>query len=480
MIMKQLRIFAKRDGGEKGERGINDKSKGKKLSHKLSKQQLTEFSVLQTVPLKSDRPKVPDSKFSLSYLGHVEVSSPSSSSPGATTTVDSALLKILESRAHRQPRRRQKPARKTSGGGKRSSQASLSSVDSVDFAMPSSLAHHQRQRQGSATNMTSTEGSSEDASPSPLSFASTDRALSPGGHALADAQRASVSASDGDDRDMAIQVTPATPDCELREEYTENLETSVYEEEITLELFRERGEGEGEEEADGVASDRDNDESPTSCTCAHDRQSSSRGEPVDPALQSSLASASDGSAAAEGSTTSSQSGSDKPHPPSGSVRDPSRPSSGEAGSSQSSPESAHRENGRDEVSKSKPSTAAQPPVRESSLDMSDYDIIPDLESLQSSSEFQTLAKLFEQGVELPAKRVELVITGLVVKVTSAESGDMLLCRSLRSILCCGQVGTGGRGGARGGRTSACAVLPWLSRREGRGWSYSHCSRTNCS
>ena len=70
---------------------------------------------------------------------------------------------------------------------------------------------------------------------------------------------------------------------------------------------------------------------------------------------------------------------------------------------------------------------------------SDFDTIPELDSLQSSVEFKALS---QKSLEVPLRRVTMVFSGLSLSVLS-ESGQQLFKRKIKSIACCAQVQNSG-------------------------------------
>ena len=71
-------------------------------------------------------------------------------------------------------------------------------------------------------------------------------------------------------------------------------------------------------------------------------------------------------------------------------------------------------------------------------EQADYDVLPDLDNLRSTPEFQALGQLSD----LPHQKVRVVFSGFCVSVLLEESGELLLKRSIRTIACCAQVGRG--------------------------------------
>ena len=519
--MLQLQTFSRGNGKEDKDEKANQN--GRKTARESDEKKVTEFSVLQSTPAQSDRTLLSDCKYSLLYLGHVELNSPSP--PSAMTTVDSALTKMLESHTHRYPKKKRKNSRKSSTGGKRNSRIGVTSADFVDFPTPLSLVH----TQGSAAAMSATGEAVE--APLENSSSTSDRTASPSirsptsGHASGTGEEEVGGAEVGGAEvggDVAIKLTRSTPDRDLERDHGEtesvhpgvrdvrladeegagpggvrlspiifiagerNTETidshkedglgrtstgdasievshrreaSFYEEaeEVTLEMF-----GERDEEADQpeVVSDPGPDSDPV--TYAQTRRRSvtvlsSGGTflPASPAKHghdstNSTHNTTDHTPGQEPSTGAAvlpQSSSERLHSSSsGSQCDSAQSGSQEALRSPTGPEGVATDCHDDKKSKDLLGrTSPQPLARVNAEDASEYDTLPELDVLQQSSEFQTLARLFKPGgVELPTKRVELVISGLAVRIVTARSGHVLLRRSLRSIPCCGPVRGRGR------------------------------------
>ena len=70
---------------------------------------------------------------------------------------------------------------------------------------------------------------------------------------------------------------------------------------------------------------------------------------------------------------------------------------------------------------------------------SDFDTLPELASLQDSPEFQGLSQKNLSARKHLNQNVKLVFSGLTVKVVLEESGEELLKRKIRTIVCCAQV-----------------------------------------
>ena len=81
---------------------------------------------------------------------------------------------------------------------------------------------------------------------------------------------------------------------------------------------------------------------------------------------------------------------------------------------------------------------------EEDQEQTDYDVLPDLDNLRGTPEFQALGSVSD----LPQQSVRLVFSGFCVSVLLEESGELLLKRSIRTIACCAQVGRGKRVGTR--------------------------------
>ena len=77
--------------------------------------------------------------------------------------------------------------------------------------------------------------------------------------------------------------------------------------------------------------------------------------------------------------------------------------------------------------------------KEKVSESSDFDIIPELANLKTSTEFQALSLKTDASSIIVNKKVRLVFTGVSVVVLTEETGDTILKKSIKSIACCAQV-----------------------------------------
>ena len=80
---------------------------------------------------------------------------------------------------------------------------------------------------------------------------------------------------------------------------------------------------------------------------------------------------------------------------------------------------------------------------------SEYDIIPELGTLQKSSEFQSLSlSPKEEAPKFCKVKVQLVFSGVHVVVQAEDSSAVLVRKPVKTISCCAQVRGGGGGGGK--------------------------------
>lgn len=88
---------------------------------------------------------------------------------------------------------------------------------------------------------------------------------------------------------------------------------------------------------------------------------------------------------------------------------------------------------------SQPLKIANGHLKHHSSDSADFDTLPELANLESSTEFQALSLKTAEGWPVISQKVRLMFSGVSVVVLTEHTNEIILKKSIRNIACCAQV-----------------------------------------